>query len=89
MEFAYEGGTEMFKDEQGSKKKEPTAAELAEAKVKLEIASEKAKELLWGYLGDSKGLMAAGLFFNLLGMVGEFASPLFIGMVVDAIVAKN
>lgn len=89
MDFQYEGG-DMFKDEQGAKKKEePTAEELAEAKKKLEIASAKAKELLWGYIGDSKCLMAAGLFLNLLGMVGEFASPLFIGLVVDAIVAKN
>ena len=80
----------MFKDEQGAKKKkEPTAEELAEAKRKLEIASDKAKELLWGYIADSKCLMAAGLFLNLLGMVGEFASPLFIGLVVDAIVAKE
>ena len=89
MDFQFEGGADMFKDEQGKKKKEPTAEEVAEAKRKLEIASEKAKELLWGYIADSKCLMVAGLFLNLLGMVGEFASPLFIGLVVDAIVAKD
>jgi len=80
----------MFKDEQGKKKKKvKTAEEIAEEKKKLIIASDKAKELLWGYIGESKCLMFFGLFLNLLGMIGEFASPLFIGWVIDAIVAKK
>lgn len=33
--------------------------------------------------------MSLGLLFNILGMVGEFASPLFIGLVIDAIVNEN
>jgi ABC-type bacteriocin/lantibiotic exporter with double-glycine peptidase domain len=33
--------------------------------------------------------MILGLLFNLLGMVGEFASPLFIGLVIDAIVKED
>jgi hypothetical protein len=33
--------------------------------------------------------MIAGFALNILGMVGEFVSPLFIGWVVDAIVAAE
>jgi len=53
------------------------------------VASAKAKELLFGYIGQFKGLMTAGFVLNILGMVGEFVSPLFIGWVVDAIVASD
>jgi ABC-type multidrug transport system fused ATPase/permease subunit len=46
----------------------------------------KTSELLWGYIKQFKGLLCWGFLFNILGMVGEFASPLFIGLVIDAIV---
>jgi len=52
-------------------------------------ANEKAKELLMGYIKTFKCLLIIGLAFNLLGMVGEFASPLFIGWVIDAIVDSD
>jgi len=38
-----------------------------------------------GYVSKYKWLLALGLFFNLLGMVGEFASPWFIGEVIDRV----
>jgi len=33
--------------------------------------------------------MILGFILQLLGMVGEFASPLFIGLVIDAISSKD
>lgn len=33
--------------------------------------------------------MICGLILNILGMIGEFAAPLFIGWVIDAITKKN
>jgi len=92
----YEGGAEAVKGKSvaaAEEKKELTpeeeAAEKAEKAAKLAIASAKAKELLFGYIGQFKGLMIAGFILNILGMVGEFVSPLFIGWVVDAIVATD
>lgn len=95
----YEGGAEAEKGkaaaDAGEKKEltpEEKAAEKAE-KAKLDeknkIANAKAKELLFGYIGQFKCLMIAGFALNILGMVGEFVSPLFIGWVVDAIVAAE
>jgi len=56
---------------------------------KDEKALAKAKELLFGYVKQYKGLMILGFIFNLLGMVGEYTSPLFIGWVIDAIVRNS
>ena len=93
----YEGGAEAEKGKEksaaGEEKKEQTpeeeAAEKAEKAAKLAVANAKAKELLFGYIGQFKCLMIAGFALNILGMVGEFVSPLFIGWVVDAIVAAE
>mmetsp|Transcript_16113 Transcript_16113/g.27238 ORF Transcript_16113/g.27238 Transcript_16113/m.27238 type:complete len:86 (+) Transcript_16113:407-664(+) len=38
---------------------------------------------------EFKCLMITGLMFNVLGMVGEFANPLFIGLVIDQIVKED
>jgi ABC-type multidrug transport system fused ATPase/permease subunit len=40
---------------------------------------------LWGYVSKYKFLMILGLILNVFGMVGEFASPWFIGAVIDKI----
>ena len=92
----YEGGAEAEKGKSvagAEEKKELTpeeeAAEKAEKAEKLAIANAKAKELLFGYIGQFRCLMIAGFVLNILGMVGEFVSPLFIGWVVDAIVAAE
>jgi len=92
----YEGGVEAEKGKSAAgaeEKKELTpeeeAAEKAEKAEKNAIANAKAKELLFGYIGQFKCLMIAGFVLNILGMVGEFVSPLFIGWVVDAIVASE
>ena len=79
--------------EKGDKKRtkeRPTKEHQAKEKAKkAEEANAKAKELLFGYIGQFKCLMIAGFALNILGMVGEFVSPLFIGWVVDAIVAAE
>jgi len=88
----YEGGAEAEKGKSvagAEEKKELTDEEKEEVKVKAEKANKKAKELLFGYIGQFKCLMIAGFALNILGMVGEFVSPLFIGWVVDAIVAAE
>jgi ATP-binding cassette subfamily B protein len=36
-----------------------------------------------------KCLMFLGLLFNLLGLVGEFVTPLFIGLIIDTIVKED
>ena len=50
---------------------------------------EKSKEILGTYVKKFKCLMGLGLLFNILGLVGEFVNPLFIGLVIDAIVKKD
>jgi ABC-type bacteriocin/lantibiotic exporter with double-glycine peptidase domain len=85
-EDQFEGGTEKTADE---KEKELTPEEKAEKAKKLEIATAKAKEMLYGYIGQFKILMFFGFTLNILGMIGEFVSPLFIGWVIDAIVASD
>ena len=42
--------------------------------------------MLKGYITRFKWLLVLGFALNILGMMGEFASPLFIGWVIDAIV---
>mmetsp|Transcript_17902 Transcript_17902/g.27684 ORF Transcript_17902/g.27684 Transcript_17902/m.27684 type:complete len:153 (+) Transcript_17902:3-461(+) len=59
-------------------------------KEKLELQTRaKTSEILWGYVKTYKVLLFWGFIFNILGMVGEFASPLFIGLVIDEIVAQD
>lgn len=36
-----------------------------------------------------RGLLGIGFILQIIGMVGEFSSPLFIGLVIDAIREKN
>lgn len=43
---------------------------------------------MFGYLRKYKCFMISGLALNILGMIGEFAAPLFIGWVIDAITRK-
>lgn len=45
--------------------------------------------MLFGYLKQYRGLMYLGFLFNILGMVGEFVTPAYIGFVIDAITAKK
>jgi len=45
--------------------------------------------MIGGYLTEHRCLFGFGLFMNIAGMIGEFVTPLFIGMVIDAIVAKD
>lgn len=68
---------------------EETEQQKGEKKAKDAAAGAKAKEILGGYIKKYKGIMIAGFILQLAGMVGEFASPLFIGMVVDAISNKD
>ena len=68
---------------------EEEEAKKAEKKEKDAKASAKAKELLYGYIRRFRVLMFFGFILNILGMVGEFVSPLFIGWVVDAIVVSD
>jgi len=58
-------------------------------KEKEEAANKKAKEILFGYLKQYKCLMYLGFLLNILGMVGEFVTPAYIGFVIDAITAKD
>ena len=83
--FAKEGGVK----ETPSKKPEETEEQKKQTAEKNAKALAKAKELLFGYVKKYKCLMVIGLIFNLLGMVGEFTSPLFIGWVIDAIVRNS
>lgn len=41
------------------------------------------------YTGNIKCLMFLGFLFSLLGLVGQLLTPLFIGWITDAIVAKD
>ena len=79
---ATKGGSE-------EKKVELTPEEKAEKAERNRIAQAKAKELLGGYVGRHKTLLGAGLFLNLIALVGEFVTPLFIGKVIDAIVKAD
>ena len=87
-----EGGEQIVTDKGEAKsdeKKVPPMTEEEKQKkdpVYQAKVRQQAKELLTRYLTKFKCLMGLGLLFNLLGMVGEFASPLFIGLVIDAIV---
>jgi hypothetical protein len=81
-----EGGSKVKEKE---KEPELTEEQKAEAKSKNAAATAKAKELLGVYLVTYKGLLLYGFVLQLAGMVGEFASPLFIGLVIDAIVATD
>ena len=40
-------------------------------------------------MGNIKCLMFVGFILSVLGLVGQLLTPLFIGWVTDAIVAKN
>ena len=94
-DHGHEGGDKVnkvkdVKAETTGKDEKPEDPAVAEAKKKAyEAANKKAKELLGMYISKYKGLMLLGLFLNILGMVGEFISPLFIGWVIDAIVKKD
>ena len=87
--FAFEGGDKETKKGSPEKPKELTPEEKEEKKKRDELSKNKAKEMLLGYVKKFKSLMIWGFVLNLLGMVGEFLSPLFIGWVVDAIVQKD
>jgi ATP-binding cassette subfamily B protein len=52
-------------------------------------AAKKAKELLGLYVKKHRGLLLVGFVLQIVGMVGEFSSPLFIGLVIDAIREKD
>lgn len=62
-----------------------TDAEKKAKTIRDELSNAKAKELLGQYVKKYSGLMLLGLFLNITGMVGEFATPLMIGKVIDAI----
>lgn len=86
--FQHEGGQ---KDQSDKKAKEPelTPEEKEAEKKRTEIARKKVSEILWSYVKKFKCLLVLGFVFNILGMVGEFASPLFIGLVIDSIVEED
>ena len=88
-EEEFEGGVEEKKNDGKEQVKELTPEQKAEKKKKDELSQAKAKELLYGYIKRFKCLMFFGFFLNILGMIGEFVSPLFIGWVVDAIVSSD
>jgi len=82
-----EGGkTDDAKTDEKEKEAELTPEEKAEEERQLQEVRKKTSEILWGYIKKFKCLLAWGFLFNILGMIGEFASPLFIGLVIDAIV---
>lgn len=85
-----EGGTKANKVS-GEKKAEEelTPEQKAEKAAAYERANTKAKQLLGGYIKKHRCLLIVGFLLNLVGMVGEFISPLFIGWVIDAIVKKD
>jgi len=89
--LVFEGGDDFFSEKQGVKQaaKEETAAEKAEKQRQLERTTAHAKKILFGYLGKYKCFFVVGIILNILGMVGEFAAPLFIGWVIDAITNRN
>jgi len=58
-------------------------------KINDKLANDEASRLLGSYVRKYKWLLSLGVFLNVLGMVGEFISPLFIGWVIDAIVDKD
>jgi ABC-type bacteriocin/lantibiotic exporter with double-glycine peptidase domain len=68
---------------------ELTPSQIEDKKQKEIEINNKAKSLLWMYIKRYKCLMIFGLLLNLLGLAGQFASPYFIGLVVDAIVLKK
>ena len=95
----YEGG-KPSKYDSAKKGKESSAAkgkeepELTEEEKKAKEAKNalcqaRAKELLWSYVKSHQCMMIFGLGLNVLGMVGEFASPYFIGQVIDAITLED
>jgi len=86
----YEGGDE-FSEKQGigSEKKGPTQAEKDDKEKQLEISTAYAKDLLFSYLKKYKAFLIIALVLNVLGMIGEFAAPLFIGWVIDAITNED
>jgi len=75
-----EGGKEKIESDLEKRRKDP---------VFQQLLRDKSKEILWGYIMEFKCLMITGLMFNVLGMVGEFANPLFIGLVIDQIVKED
>lgn len=79
----HEGG----KPEKPTDKVEPVKSpeQIAEEKEKLDLASKKAKEILFSYVRKHRCLMILGFILSIFGMVGEFISPLYIGWVIDAI----
>jgi uncharacterized membrane protein YedE/YeeE len=66
-----------------------TEEEKKAKKIRDELSNAKAKELLGQYIKKYSCLMFWGFFFNVTGMVGEFVTPLFIGMVIDAITEED
>ena len=70
-------------------KEELSPEEKAAKAEKNKLAQAKAKELLTGYATRHRTLLGAGLFMNLIALVGEFVTPLFIGKVIDAIVKAD
>ena len=48
-----------------------------------------AKKMLNGYIKNHCCLFFVGFLFNILGMVGEFVTPLFIGVIIDHIIDKD
>lgn len=66
-----------------------TQEEKDEKERKNKLAQAKAKEILWGYIKKHRCLMSFGILLQFAGMAGEFANPLFIGWVIDAITKKD
>ena len=60
-----------------------TEEEKIEKARKLKIAVAKAKEILKGYIKKHMCLFIVGFILNVVGMIGEYVTPLFIGKIID------
>lgn len=87
---AKDGDKKDGKTKDGKKdEKELTEEEKKAKAARFVIANAKAKELLKGLAGQFKGMIAAGVVLNILGMGSELASPLFVGYIIDAIIKQD
>ena len=63
--------------------------EKEESEEKARVISKKASELLYFYFKSNCCMIFLGLFLQIIAMVGELSSPLFIGAVVQAITVQD
>lgn len=73
----------------GEEKKEKTEEEKKAEKEKNARSNKKAKEMIKDLFMAYRCQIIIGLVGNVVGMAAELTSPLFIGYIIDAIVAKN